>query len=187
MQKKACFIFAESWENSTISHIFFAFFSPELKRSALASSPNSRLRHWSVGWCWLPSKTKNRLKPWWFKAIYIDSLELNGYPRFGWVDIDRFQHTFPISQKTSEPKVHEVSRYSRILRMIKLFHFSYYFLFLSRSLRFPHRASLLSSLTMLKRQCLVSIYSDSITTFLHCLCFTLRSMTFGYYTPHILY
>ena len=32
-------------------------------------------------------------------------------------------HTFPIAQKTSEPKVHEVSRYSRIFRMIEPSHF----------------------------------------------------------------
>ena len=34
-----------------------------------------------------------------------------------------YGHTFPITQKTSEPKVHEVSRYSLILRMIKPSHF----------------------------------------------------------------
>ena len=34
-----------------------------------------------------------------------------------------YGHTFPISQKTSEPKVHEVSRYSRIFRMIAPSHF----------------------------------------------------------------
>ncbi len=34
-----------------------------------------------------------------------------------------YGHTFPISQETSEPKVHEVCRYSRIFRMIKPSHF----------------------------------------------------------------
>ena len=33
-------------------------------------------------------------------------------------------HNYPITEKTSEPKVHEVSRYSRIVRPIELFHFS---------------------------------------------------------------
>ena len=34
-----------------------------------------------------------------------------------------YGHTFPITQKASEPKVHEVSRYSRIFRMIEPSHF----------------------------------------------------------------
>lgn len=39
-----------------------------------------------------------------------------------------YGHTFPITQKASEPKVHEVSRYSRIVRTIELSHFSLIFL-----------------------------------------------------------
>ena len=37
-----------------------------------------------------------------------------------------YGHTFPITEETSEPKVHEVSRYSRILRMIALSHFNFF-------------------------------------------------------------
>ena len=39
-----------------------------------------------------------------------------------------YGHTFPITEKASEPKVHEVSRYSRILRIIEPSHFSLLFL-----------------------------------------------------------
>ena len=42
-------------------------------------------------------------------------------------------HTFPITEKTSEPKVHEVSRYSRVVRTIELSHFSFLFLVLFMS------------------------------------------------------
>ena len=38
-----------------------------------------------------------------------------------------YGHTFPITEKTSEPKVHKVSRYSRIFRIIELSHFSLLF------------------------------------------------------------
>ena len=39
-----------------------------------------------------------------------------------------YGHTFPVTEKASEPKVHEVSRYSRIFRIIELSHFSLLFL-----------------------------------------------------------
>ncbi len=39
-----------------------------------------------------------------------------------------YGHTFPVTQKTSEPKVHEVSRYSHISRIIELSHISLLFL-----------------------------------------------------------
>ena len=39
-----------------------------------------------------------------------------------------YRHTFPVTQKTSEPKVHEVSWYSHVVRTIELSHFSFIFL-----------------------------------------------------------
>ena len=52
------------------------------------------------------------------------------------------EHTFPIAQKTSEPKVHEVCRDSRVVRTIELSHFCLSSCFYCARW-FPHRVSLL--------------------------------------------
>ena len=85
-----------------------------------------------------------------------------------------YGHTFPISQKTSEPKVHEVSRYSRVFRMIELSHFSLLLFLVSLALDgFPIVFLFLFSLSLCHsdhlqppfpavfRRALASIHTDS--------------------------